>query len=448
MMCSFIYQDIVVIPMIDMKLIREQPKVVEENMCKKNQHDKISLIEQVRQKDEAWREKKHTIDNLRHERNEISKRINETKKELKEDPGKKEEFNQLISKAKEIPEHIKNLEQEADELSKEIVEIQEKIPNLMHESVPEGEDESDNVEWQRWGEPTSFDFPVKPHQQIATELGGADFESAAETSGSGFYYLEGDIARLNQALIQFGIDSMLQQGFQYVETPLLLNGDVMRNVTDIHDRENMVYKIEDEDLYLIGTSEHSLIGRYINSFIEENQIPLKQSSYSMCFRKEKGSHGMDERGLFRTHQFNKVEMVVICHPDESMKLYEDMKMITVDLFRKLELPVRDLAICSGNLGDHKHIQNDIEVWSPRREEYVELGSCSNLTDAQSRLLGIRVKSSEGTFYPHTLNNTAIATSRLMVTILENFQDEEGNVTIPEVLRPYMGGQTKMERQQK
>ena len=236
---------------------------------------------------------------------------------------------------------------------------------------------------------------------------------------------------------------MTAQGFLYVETPLLINEKVLKNVADLHDRENMIYKIENEDLYLIGTSEHSLIGRYIDTFVEEKDLPIKQTSYSMCFRKEKGSHGLDEKGLFRTHQFNKVEMVVICRPEESMEFYEKMKTITADIFRNLELPVRDLAICSGDLGDHKHIQSDIEVWSPRREEFVEVGSCSNLTDAQSQLLGIRVKTSEGTFYPHTLNNTAIATSRALVAILENFQDEEGNVTIPTVLRPYMNGQERL-----
>ncbi|MGM5481327.1 MAG: serine--tRNA ligase [Nanobdellota archaeon] len=433
--------------MIDIKLIREQPDVVEENMRKKNQHDKLHLVREARDKDAQWRELKQNVDTLRHERNNLSKEINKTKKEMKDNPQKKEQFQELITKAKEVPQQIKDIEAKAETLHAEVRELQYQIPNIMHEDVPIGEDDSENVELKRWGEPKSFDFEVKPHQQIASELGGADFESAAETSGAGFYYLQGDVARLNQALIQYAINYMTEKGFLYVETPLLINEKVLKNVADLHDRENMIYKIENEDLYLIGTSEHSLIGRYIETFVEEKDLPIKQTSYSMCFRKEKGSHGLDERGLFRTHQFNKVEMIVICKPEESMEYYKKMKEITVDIFRNMELPVRDLAICSGDLGDHKHIQSDVEVWSPRREEYVEVGSCSNLTDAQSQLLGIRAKTSDGTFYPHTLNNTAIATSRALVTILENFQDENGNVTIPKVLRPYMGGQEKLERKE-
>ncbi|MFP4119233.1 MAG: serine--tRNA ligase [Candidatus Woesearchaeota archaeon] len=431
--------------MIDIKLIREQPELVEENMRKKNQEGKLHLVREARDKDAQWREIKQQIDKLRHERNTISKEINKTKKDMKEKPELKDRFQELVTQAKEIPQQIRDLEGKADEIHKEVKDLQYHIPNIMHKDVPIGKDDSENVEVKRWGEPKQFDFEVRPHQQIATELDGADFESAAETSGAGFYYLQGDVARLNQALIQYAISHMSSKGYLYVETPLLLNGNVMKNVTDIHDRENMIYKIEDEDLYLIGTSEHSLIGRYLDSFIEEKDLPIKQTSYSMCFRKEKGSHGLDERGLFRTHQFNKVEMVVICRPEESMNVYEEMKTITIDIFRNLELPVRDLAICSGDLGDLKHIQSDIEVWSPRREEYVEVGSCSNLTDSQSQLLGIRVKTPKGTFYPHTLNNTAIATSRALVAILENFQNEDGSVTIPQVLRPYMGGQERIEK---
>lgn len=431
--------------MISISYIREQPDAVKENMRKKFQDYKIHLVDEVIKQDEHWRHKKKRVDDLRHERNLVSKEINETKKKMKERPDLKERFQELIEKAKDIPDHIKTLEQEAETIHKEILEKQAKIPNIMHETVPEGKDESENKEIKRFGKPKRFDFEVKPHQEIATELGGADFESAAQTSGSGFYYLQGDVARLNQALIRFAIDTMIEKGFLYVETPLLINSKVMENVTDIHDQENMIYKIEGEDLHLIGTSEHSLIGRYLGSFLEESDLPIKQTSYSMCFRKEKGSHGLDERGLFRTHQFNKVEMIVICKPEESMAFFEEMKQITIDIFEKLELPTRDLAICSGDLGDHKHIQSDIEVWSPRREEYVEVGSCSNLTDAQSQLLNIRVKTPNGTFHPHTLNNTAIATSRTLVTILENFQDENGDVTIPKALQPYMGNMTKLQR---
>ncbi|MGM5480270.1 MAG: serine--tRNA ligase [Nanobdellota archaeon] len=425
--------------MIDIQLVREQPDLVEENMKKKNQENKLHIIRELRDVDERWRSLKQQVDSLRHERNTLSKQINKVKKEMKTSPEKKDEFQELIAKAKSIPEQIKENEQHVDTLRNQLFELQQQIPNIMHESVPLGADDSENVERKRFGEPPTFDFPVKPHQEIATDLAGADFESSSETTGSGFYYLEGDVALLNQALIQYSIQRMVEEGFLYVETPLMVNENVISKVTDLHDREHMVYKIEDEDLYLIGTSEHSLIGRYINSFVDEQKLPLKQTSYSMCFRKEKGSHGLDERGLFRTHQFNKIEMVVICKPEESMEFFEKMKSITISIFRELELPIRDLAICSGDLGDLKHIQNDIEVWSPRREEYVEVGSCSNLTDAQSQQLGIRIKTPQGTYYPHTLNNTAIATSRALVAILENFQQEDGSVIVPKALRPYMGG---------
>jgi len=311
----------------------------------------------------------------------------------------------------------------------------------MHSSVAIGKDENENVSMRKIGKPKEFDFEVKTHAEIAESLSVADFDASARTSGNGFYYLQGDLALLNQALIRFVIDKMVSKGFLYVETPLMLRSAVIQNVTDLNDMKNQIYKIDDEDLYLIGTSEHSLIGRFIDTILSDKNLPMKFASYSMCFRKEIGSHGIDEKGLFRNHQFNKVEMVVICRPDESMKFFEEMQGITVEIFKELGIPIRILGICSGDLGDLKHIQVDIEAWSPRKKAYFEVGSCSNLTDCQARKLKIRVDNGKGEKYaPHTLNNTALATSRAMVAILENYQQKDGTVKVPDVLVPYMHGE--------
>ncbi|MEK6836223.1 MAG: serine--tRNA ligase, partial [Nanoarchaeota archaeon] len=325
-------------------------------------------------------------------------------------------------------------------LEEEISVLLSKIPNMMHESVAVGKDDSENVTMRKIGKPREFNFEIKNHAEIAENLGVADFDASARTSGNGFYYLSGDLALLNQALIRFVIDKMVSKGFLYVETPLMLRGKVIQNVTDLNDMKNQIYKIEDEDLYLIGTSEHSLIGRFIDTILPDKNLPMKFASYSMCFRKEIGSHGIDEKGLFRNHQFNKVEMVVICRPSESMKFFEEMQEITVEIFKDLGIPVRVLGICSGDLGDLKHIQVDIEAWSPRKKAYFEVGSCSNLTDAQARKLKIRVDTGKGEkFVPHTLNDTALATSRAMVAILENYQQKDGSVKVPDVLVPFMYG---------
>jgi seryl-tRNA synthetase len=289
------------------------------------------------------------------------------------------------------------------------------------------------------GKPKKPTFEVKNHAELAESLGVADFGASAKTSGSGFYYLEGELALLNQALIRYALDMMVKKGYRYVETPLMLRGDIIKNVTDLNDQKNQIYKIDGEDLYLIGTSEHSLIGRYIDTILSEKQLPIKQTSYSMCFRKEVGSHGLDEKGLFRTHQFNKIEMITICTPEESMKHYEDMQKITIDIFKGLGIPIQVLSICSGDLGDLKHIQVDIEAWSPRKQSYFEVGSCSNLTDAQARRLKIRCDGPRGRYVPHTLNNTAIATSRALVAILENYQQKDGTVKVPAALVKYMHG---------
>lgn len=425
--------------MLNIKFIRENPDLVKENMKKKFKEDKIQIVDQILEIDSSRRALMNENQKLRARRNSLSKEISQAKKDGK-DPAP------ILKEAKEIPEKIKETDKKISELDHDQQVLAVDIPNIMHSDVPIGKSDSENVEIKRHGTIKKFDFEVKAHQDVATDLGCADFDASAETSGAGFYFLQGDVALLSQALVRFAIDKMTAAGFTYVETPYLLRSNIINNVVDLHDQENMIYKVENEDLFLIGTSEHSLIGRYVNKHVEEHKLPLKQTSYSMCFRKEKGSHGLDERGLFRTHQFNKVEMVCICKPDESMNLWTEMKNLTVEIFNDLEIPIRELSICSGDLGDLKHIQYDIEAWSPRRNDYFEVGSCSNLTDAQSILLDIRVSTSKEKYYPHTLNNTAIATSRALVAILENNQNADGTVDIPKALQPYMGGKSKIEKQ--
>ncbi len=418
--------------MIDINIVRENPKLVKENIKKKFQENKLLLVDEVIKKDTEWRKLKGEADSLRAERNKISKQVSELKK-----AGKSADA--VLKKAQKIPEQIDIIEKKCAALETAIQEILIQLPNIMHSSVLIGKSEKENKEIKAYGKKPKFDFPIKNHVELGESLGVLDFNSSAQTSGNGFYYLQGDLALLNQALIRFGIDTMVKKEFQYVETPLMLHSSIINNVTDLHDQKNMIYKIEGEDLYLIGTSEHALIGRYIDTILQEKSLPLKETSYSICFRKEVGSHGIDERGIYRTHQFNKIEMITICKPEESMKLFEEMKNITIEIFSSLGLPIRILAICSGDLGDLKHIQVDIEAWSPRKQEYFELGSCSNLTESQAKLLKIRVDGKNGRYTPHTLNNTAIATSRAMVAILENYQQKDGTVKIPDVLVPYMHG---------
>jgi len=418
--------------MFDIKFLREHPDKVKENIKKKFRTDRLKLVDEVLLKDKKWRELKGEVDNLRAERNKISKEIADAKKAGKD-------AKKLLKEAGAIPDKIDSLEKKMYSLEEEISEILSKIPNMIHESVAIGKDDSENVAMRKIGKPKDFNFDVKSHAEIAENLSVADFDSSAKTSGNGFYYLQGDLALLNQALIRFVIDKLVSKGFTYVETPLMLRSAVMKNVTDLNDMKNQIYKIEDEDLYLIGTSEHSLIGRFIDTIVPEKNLPMKFASYSMCFRKEIGSHGIDEKGLYRSHQFNKVEMVVICKPDESMKFFEEIQAVTVEIFKELEIPIRILGICSGDLGDLKHIQVDIEAWSPRKKSYFEVGSCSNLTDAQARRLKIRVSTNGDKYVPHTLNNTAIATSRALVAILENYQQKDGSVKVPDVLLPYMHG---------
>ncbi|MEK6909366.1 MAG: serine--tRNA ligase [Nanoarchaeota archaeon] len=419
--------------MFDIKFLRENPDAVKENIKKKFKSDRLKLVDEVLVKDKKWRELKGEVDNLRASRNKISKEIADAKKSGKD-------AKKLLKEAGEIPEKIEHLEKKMYGFEEEIAVILSRIPNMIHESVAIGKDDSENVQMRKIGKPKEFNFEVKNHSEIAEDLGVADFDASARASGNGFYYLQGDLALLNQALIRFVIDKLVLKGFTYVETPLMLNSSVMKNVTDLNDMKNQIYKIDEEDLYLIGTSEHSLIGRFIDTILNEKSLPMKFASYSMCFRKEIGSHGIDEKGLYRSHQFNKVEMVVVCKPEDSMKFFEELQGITVEIFKELDIPIRILGICSGDLGDLKHVQVDIEAWSPRKNAYFEVGSCSNLTDAQARKLKIRVDSGKGEKYiPHTLNNTAIATSRAMVAILENYQQKDGSVKIPEVLLSYMHG---------
>jgi len=423
--------------MIDIRIVRENPEIARSNIKKKFQEKKLAVLDELIKKDEEWRKLKQESDSLRADRNEISRKINEEKKAGKD-------TSVLMKKAKEIPDKIAETESRMAVLESESESMLRDIPNIMHPSVPLGKDASQNKELKKIGKPRSFTFPVKSHAELGEALGILDCDSSSETSGNGFYYLDGDLGLLNQALIRFAIDFMVKKGFNYMETPLMLRGEVINNVVDLNDIKNQIYKIESEDLYLIGTSEHSLIGRHINTIIPEKKLPIKQTSYSMCFRKEIGSHGIDEKGLYRTHQFNKIEMVVICHPKESMKFFKEMQDITIDIFRTLKIPVRVLAICSGDLGDLKHIQVDIEAWSPRKKEYYEVGSCSNLTDAQAKMLKIRVDGKDGRYAPHTLNNTAIATSRALVAIMENNQQKDGSILIPEALSKYMNGKKKIE----
>lgn len=421
--------------MLDINLIRKNPELVKNNIKKKFQEEKLPLIEKILKKDESWRKQKAKVDSLRAERNKISNQINEAKK-----AKHRKEASELLKRAKKIPKEIEKMEEKTKKLHADIQKLLLEIPNIIHNSVPIGKNDKENKVIKKIGKPNRFDFKPKTHIEIAEFLGIVDFDASAKTSGNGFYYLIGDLALLNQALIKFGIDKMTSKGYTYIETPLMLKKEIINNVTDLNDQQNQVYKIENEDLYLIGTSEHSLIGRYIDKIINSKDLPIKNTSYSMCFRKEIGSHGINEKGLFRTHQFNKIEMIVICKPEESGKYFDELQKITVGIFNDLKIPIRILEICSGDLGDLKNKQVDIEAWSPVENAFYEIGSCSNLTDAQARKLKIRSILGNGEkFVPHTLNNTAIATSRAMRAILENYQQADGSIKIPDVLVPYMNG---------
>lgn len=430
--------------MIDIKLIRENPELVKANIKKKFKDEKISLVDKVKKLDDEWRKLKYQEDGLRSERNKISEKINQSKKQ-------KKNTSDLIKQAKEMPVKIAKLGEKRKKLEADIREIQVKIPNIISKNTPLGADDSKNIEYKKFGKIPKFDFPVKGHVEILENLGLADFDSSARVAGTGFYYLEGDIALLNVALINFTRDLMVSKGFNYVETPLLLREEIIDKVTDLNDKEQQIYVIEDKPkMALIGTSEQSLIGRFAGQEINEKKLPIKQTSYSMCFRKEIGAHGIDEKGLFRSHQFNKIEMIVICKPDlkESEKYFKELQNITIEIFKKLEVPIRVLKICSGDLGDLKYEQVDIEAYSPRKKNYIEVGSCSNLTGAQARKLEIYTRINNERVTPHTLNNTAIATSRALVAIIENNQQKNGSIKIPKVLVSYMHGKKKIENSTK
>ena len=425
--------------MIDIKLIREQRDLVKENIKKKFQDEKLPLVDEVYDLDIKYRETKTKVDNLRSEKNSKSAMIGTLMRE-----GKKDEASKIKEEVASFGEKIDKLTEEEKELEEEIKKRMMVIPNIIDPSVPIGKDDSENVEVERFGEPVVPDYEIPYHADIIERVGGMDKVSAGRTSGEGFYYLTGDIARLHEAMIAYARDYMVEKGFQYVIPPFMIHRSVVEGVMSFKEMEAMMYKIEGEDLYLIGTSEHSMIGRFQNQIIDQKELPIKMTSYSPCFRKEGGSHGLEERGLYRVHQFEKEEMIVICEPEDSMKYYEDMWRYTVEVFRNMDVPVRQLECCSGDLADLKVKSCDVEAWSPRQQKYFEVGSCSTLGDAQARRLGIRTKGDKGTYYVHTLNNTVVASPRGLIAVVENNYQKDGSIKVPKVLQPYMGGKEVIE----
>ena len=424
--------------MIDIKLIRENPELVKENIRKKFQDDKLVLVDEVKKLDEEYRALRTSADELRSKRNSISKQIGALMSQ-----GKKEEAEQVKAEVKLIGEQIEECEQKEPVLEEEIRKRMLVIPNIIDASVPIGKDDSENVEIEQFGTKREFNYEIPYHTDIMESFEGIDLDSARKTSGNGFYYLTGDIARLHSAILAYARDYMVNNGFTYCVPPFMIRSEVVTGVMSFKEMENMMYKIEGEDLYLIGTSEHSMIGRFIDTIVDENKLPLTLTSYSPCFRKEVGAHGIEERGVYRIHQFEKQEMIVICKPEESMDWYNKMWKYSVDLFLSLNIPVRTLECCSGDLADLKVKSCDVEAWSPRQQKYFEVCSCSNLGEAQSRRLKIRVKGENGNYLPHTLNNTVVAPPRMLIAFLENNYNEDGSVDIPEALQPYMGGQKKI-----
>ena len=424
--------------MIDIKFLRENPEIVKQNIKNKFQDQKLPLVDEVIELDKKYREVKLNGDNLRNERKTISAEIGKLMQS-----GKKDEAEKIKNDVQEINKKLEKNESLENEYSEKIKNIMMKIPNIMDKSVPIGKDDSENVEVQRFGDPKVPDYEIPYHADIISKFNGLDKESAGRTSGMGFYYLLGDVARLHEAMLAYARDYMINNGFTYVIPPFMIHSDIVNGVMSFEEMDAMMYKIENEDLFLIGTSEHSMIGRFKGQLIKKDELPLCLTSYSPCFRKEIGSHGLEERGLYRVHQFEKQEMIVLCEPEDSMNWYNKMWKLSVDLFRSWNVPVRQLDCCSGDLADLKVKSCDIEAWSPRQKSYFEVCSCSTLGDAQARRLGIRVKSDKGNYYLHTLNNTVVASPRGLIAVLENNYNEDGSVTIPEVLRPYMGGLEKM-----
>ncbi len=422
--------------MIDINLIRENPELVRENIRKKFQNEKLPLVDEVLKLDEKWRKLKFDEDKLRSERNKISKKINELKK-----AGKK--ADKEIKQAKNIPEKIEEVQQKRERFEKKIKEIMVKIPNIMDKSVPVGKDDSENIEIEKFGKPKVSDYKIPHHADIAENLNCLDLESARQTSGHGFYYLKGDLALLHSAMLAFARDYMVKNGFIYYIPPAMIRGEIVEGVMSFAERDAMMYKIEGEDLYLIGTSEHSMIGKFINQILKE--IPVLATSYSPCYRKEVGEHGIEEKGLYRVHQFEKQEMIVICEPEDSFKWYDKMLRLTVEVFKKLEIPIRTLEICSGDLADLKVKSADVEAWSPRQKKYFEVGSCSNLSDAQARRLNIRIENKGKIYLAHTLNNTVLSSPRALIAMIENHYQKDGSIDIPKVLQPYMLGKKRIEK---
>ena len=426
--------------MIDIKLIREDRDLVKENIKKKFQDEKLPLVDEVFELDKRVREVQVKVDGLKAEKNKLSGEIGKLMKDGKKDEA--EEIKKTIAKS---AEEITDLEKEQEELNAQIKEKMMVIPQIMDKSVPIGKDDSENVEVQKFGDPVVPDYEIPYHADIIESVNGMDKDAAGRTSGQGFYYLLGDIARLHEAMIAYARDFMIDNGFTYAIPPFMIHSDVVTGVMSFPEMEAMMYKIEGEDLYLIGTSEHSMIGKFKDQLLNKSDLPIRMTSYSPCFRKEGGSHGLEERGLYRVHQFEKQEMIVLCEPEESMKYYEDMWKYTVEVFRNMDIPVRQLECCSGDLADLKVKSCDIEAWSPRQQKYFEVGSCSNLGDAQARRLGIRVKGEKGNYFLHTLNNTVLASPRGLIALLENNYNKDGSVNILKVLQPYMGGKKKIEK---
>ena len=420
--------------MLDIKFVRENPEIVKENIKKKFQDEKLPLVDEIIALDQKIRSLKLRGDTLRAEKNDCAKKVGFLMREKKN-----EEADILKNRVVEINKELEQIENEEAELTPELKKKMMVIPNIIDPSVPVGKDDSENVENERFGDPIVPDFEVPYHADIIARFNGLDKDASGRTSGNGFYYLMGDVARLSSALLSYARDFMIEKGFTYCIPPFMIRRDVVDGVMSFDEMDAMMYKIEGEDLYLIGTSEHSMIGKYKGEILKKQELPITMTSYSPCFRKEVGAHGLEERGIYRVHQFEKQEMIVICEPEESMEWYEKMLSYTVELFKSLNIPVRKLECCSGDLADLKVKSCDIEAWSPRQQKYYEVGSCSTLGSAQARRLGIRVKGDKENYYPHTLNNTVLASTRSLIALVENNYQKDGSIIIPEVLRPYMGG---------
>lgn len=424
--------------MLDIKFLRENPELVKENIKKKFQDEKLVLVDEAIEIDEKLRQEKIKGDDLRAQRNKTSKEIGALMAQKKI-----EEAEATKAKVKEINDALVQIEEDTKKYEAELRERMLVIPQIIDESVPVGKDDSENVEVERFGEPVVPEYEVPYHVEIMESFDGIDLDAARDTSGAGFYYLRGDIARLHSSILSYARDFMIDRGYTYYIPPFMIRSEVVTGVMSFSEMENMMYKIEGEDLYLIGTSEHSMIGKFINTITDEEKMPLRMTSYSPCFRKEVGAHGIEERGVYRIHQFEKQEMVIICKPEDSMDFYNELWKNTVDFFRSLEIPVRTLECCSGDLADLKVKSVDVEAWSPRQKKYFEVGSCSNLGDAQARRLGIKLRGEDGTYLAHTLNNTVVAPPRMLIAFLENMLQEDGSVKIPEPLRMYMGGKDRI-----